>query len=99
MNWVEAPIAVGAFLLSVLSWWAATRARSQSNRLEGIKVSVDAYEKAQAIGDRAIEQLTKRNDRLAAELDQCMSRVDQLERALREAGIPVPLVLVAVKGQ
>ena len=90
MTWIEGGIAVGSFLLSVLAWYAATRARSQSNRLEQIKVSADAYDKAQVIYDKAIAQLSRQNEQLEDQLSRCESRIDQLERALADAGINIP---------
>jgi TolA-binding protein len=97
MNWPEVAIAGGSFLLSVLAWYAATRANNQTNRLEQLKVSADAYDKAQIIYDRAIAQLSRQNEQLENQLSRCESRIDQLEQALVEAGIQIPRELHRVR--
>lgn len=90
---VVVAIPVGSFLLSVLAWVGATRARTQTNRLETIKVNADAYDKAQIIYDKAIAHLSKQNEQLEEQLSRCEARVDQLEQALQEAGINIPIQL------
>jgi cell division protein FtsB len=87
---LAAAIPIGSLLLSMVAWWGSNRARIQANRLETIKVNADAYEQAQGIYDKAIDQLTERNEQLERQVDRCEARIDQLEQALRAAGIAVP---------
>lgn len=90
-------IAAGSFLLSVLAWYSATRASTKARTLEHAKVDAAAYTSAQAIYDKAIEQLRKQNEQLEKQLSRCESRVDQLEVALRDAGIRTPPELYRVR--
>lgn len=86
MSLVEIAVAIGSFGLSVIAFFAATRAQGRTQRLEQVKVDAEAYTRAQSIYDKSIDQLSKRNEELAHEVKDCKTRIEELERALRLIG-------------
>ena len=86
MTLIEIAVALGSLGLSVVAFFAATRAQGKTQRLEQVKVDAEAYIRAQSIYDKSIEQLSKRNDELYAEVKECKTRIAELERALRLIG-------------
>lgn len=86
MTLIEIAVALGSLGLSVVAFFAATRAQGRTQRLEQVKVDAEAYTRAQSIYDKSIDQLSKRNEELAAEVKECKTRIEELERALRLVG-------------
>ena len=86
MSLIEIAVAIGSFGLSVIAFFAATRAQGKTQRLEQVKVDAEAYSRAQSIYDKSIDQLSKRNEELAAQVKECQSRIEGLEKALRLVG-------------
>lgn len=91
-------IGMASVLLSVLAFLAAGRAAKTARETEEMRVAAqakavdaDAYHRAQVIYNTALDQLRRQNADQQVLIERLSRQVVALDRALRQAGLPIPV--------